>query len=365
MKKLYVGLDVHKKFCQAVVMTESGDVIKREKIRTCMDDIVEFFRDLPPSVVAVESSGLVEPVYNWITGAKSEHGSSGNGHVVKVSHPLKTRAIASARIKTDKIDAEILANLARTDLLPESYIPPMDIRELRDLCRERANYVRERAKWKTRLKAELARLGISPPIDDIFTDAGMRWLTSIAEKLRTNKSEKILNMISTIKFESMIIKRIDERIESAAAGNKYIRILKSIKGIGTYSASLIYSGIGDINRFPTPEHLCSYAGLVPSTHQSGNTIRHGRITKNGSKYLRWILTECVKVHINKCDSSITGFYRRLRRSKGTQKATVAAARKLLLAIYWMMKEGREFEPFPDIPKGTKRQNSEQRTANSE
>ena len=173
MKKLYVGLDVHKKFCQAVVMTESGDVIKREKIRTCMDDIVEFFRALPPSVVAVESSGLVEPVYNWITGAKSEHGSSGNGHVVKVSHPLKTRAIASARIKTDKIDAEILANLARTDLLPESYIPPMDIRELRDLCRERANYVRERAKWKTRLKAELARLGISPPIDDIFTDAGM------------------------------------------------------------------------------------------------------------------------------------------------------------------------------------------------
>lgn len=122
----------------------------------------------------------------------------------------------------------------------------------------------------------------------------------------------------------------------------------TIPGIGYYSALLIVSEIGDINRFPDSYHLCSYAGLVPSTHSSSGITYHGSITKTGSKYLRWVMIECVRAHIrNYKNTSITKFYERLakRRSKGSSKAVVvvaAAASKLLKTVYWIMKERRAY-----------------------
>jgi transposase len=120
-------------------------------------------------------------------------------------------------------------------------------------------------------------------------------------------------------------------------------LLMTIPGIGYYSALLIVSEIGDINRFPDSYHLCSYAGLVPSTHSSGGITYHGSIAKRGSKYLRWIMLECAHVHIrtNK-NSNITQFYTRLAKIKGNSKAAVAAASKLLKVVYWVMKEKRKY-----------------------
>jgi transposase len=108
----------------------------------------------------------------------------------------------------------------------------------------------------------------------------------------------------------------------------------TIPGIGHYSALLIVSEIGDINRFPDSYHLCSYVGLVPSTHSSGGITYHGSITKTGSKYLRWILLECVHVHIrtNK-HSNVARFYERLVKRKGSSIAAVAAAAKLLKVAF--------------------------------
>ena len=123
-------------------------------------------------------------------------------------------------------------------------------------------------------------------------------------------------------------------------------LLMTIPSIGYYSALLIVSEIGDINRFPDSHHLCSYAaGLIPSTHSSGGIITyHGNITKRGSKYMRWIMLECVHVHIirtNKNSNNISQFYTRLAKSKGNSKAAVAAASKLLRIIYCVMKQKKE------------------------
>ena len=121
------------------------------------------------------------------------------------------------------------------------------------------------------------------------------------------------------------------------------RLLMTILGIGYYSALLIVSEIGDINRFPDSYHLCSYAGLVPSTHSSGGITYHGSITKRGSKYLRWIMLECAYAHIRTDKkSNITQFYTRLAKIKGNSKAAVAAASKLLKVVYWVMKEKRKY-----------------------
>jgi len=107
--------------------------------------------------------------------------------------------------------------------------------------------------------------------------------------------------------------------------------------VGYYTALLTKSEIGDINRFSDGDKLCSYAGLVPSTHASGGTIRHGSITKQGSRWLRWAMVEAAKTHVHKYDSAITKAYHRIAERGGKNVATVAAARKLLLCCHAVLK----------------------------
>ena len=139
------------------------------------------------------------------------------------------------------------------------------------------------------------------------------------------------------------INTVSKKILLLAQEDEMARLLMTVPGIGYYSALLIVSEVGDINRFPDSYHLCSYAGLIPSTHSSGGITYHGSITKRGSKYLRWIMLECVHVHIRTNKSSnITQFYTRLAKTKGSSKAAVAAASKLLKVVYWVMKEKRKY-----------------------
>jgi transposase len=126
--------------------------------------------------------------------------------------------------------------------------------------------------------------------------------------------------------------------------NATTKLLMTIPGIGYYSALLVMSEIGDINRFSDSSHLCSYVGLVPSTRSSGGITHYGQITKTGSKYLRWIMIECTRSHVryNK-KSNVTTFYNKLVKNKGSSsKAIVAASCKLLKIVYWVMKEKREY-----------------------
>ena len=138
-------------------------------------------------------------------------------------------------------------------------------------------------------------------------------------------------------------KKVSKEIQSRAEKEDVTKLLVTIPGIGYYSALPILSEIGDINRFPDSYHLCSYAGLVLTTHSSGGITYHGAITKTGSKHLRWIMIECVYAHMRiSKNSNITRFYTRLTKRKGNSKAVVAPASKLLKVVYWVMKEKREY-----------------------
>ncbi|RMF89861.1 MAG: IS110 family transposase [Methanobacteriota archaeon] len=318
-------MDVHKGFSHAIVMTETGEVLKEGRIETSSEGMKGFFQGLPPSRIAMESTRAWEPVYEALTEL---------GHDVRLSHPMKTKAIAYAKVKTDKVDARTLADLLRANLLPQSYVPPKEIRNLRNICRERSHIVGDRTRWKNRLRAELGRRGIKPPFKNLYNRDAKSWLKS----LKIRKLDRILSFIEFLDFK---VQEIDQHLHEYIKSIPEIKILTTIPGVGAYSAAVIYSEIGEIERFPTSEKLCAYAGLVPSTHQSGSHAYHGRITKEGSRYLRWILVECAQIHVAKFDTRVTRFHNRLKYRVGKQKAVVASARKLCKIIFWMLtcKEG--------------------------
>ena len=324
----YAGVDLHKNFCQTIICTREGELIKEGRIRTEKEDIEEFFSDLEDLEIAFEASGNYEYFYDLLESL---------GHKVVLAHPLKTRMIAESRVKTDKVDAKTLAELLRGGFLPTSYVPTKEIRELRHLVRHRIALGRFRARVKTQIKTELRRKNIKyPDGGGIFTGKGKKWLRS----LKNTVIDSYLAIYEVLEKE---IKEAESRIEKAGKEYEEVKLLTGIKGIGVYSALIIFSEIGDGSRFPTEEKAFSYAGLVPRVHQSGEESYYGRITKEGSKYLRWILVEAARVHVQWCpDSKITKHYNKIKRKRGENIAAVAAARKLLQVIYHMLKNNEEF-----------------------
>ena len=139
----------------------------------------------------------------------------------------------------------------------------------------------------------------------------------------------------------MQIRGVSEKIRSLAREKEDAMLLTTIPGVGYYNALLLVAEIGDVNRFPDSERLCSYARLVPSVSRSGSKTVYGPITKEGSKWIRWALVQSVHAHIRQ-DTGLSRFYHRLARKKGKQIATVANARKMLKVVYWMLKNREEF-----------------------
>lgn len=324
----YAGLDIHRTFCQATVMAEDGSIVKTGKFPSNREGLREFMADIGEAKVVIEATGVWEHLYDLL---------EEEGYDVTLSHPLETKAIAHAKVKTDKVDSRILAHLLRADLVPSSYIPPKEVRELRKLVRHRLFLVRLSTKLKNSTYGEIMRRGVEYETGKVFTDEGRQWLSTLG-MYRVDANLRLLEAVEEQ------IGGINEKIKDTAMSSSQARLLTSIPGIGPYSALLILAEIGDIGRFPDSEKLCGYAGLVPSTHQSGSVVKHGPITKEGSRYLRWILVESVHIHVRYCDSYLTRFFHKLERKKGKKVATVATARKMLKAIWWMLTTGQEFNP---------------------
>jgi len=327
--KVYVGLDVHKEFCQACVMNESGRVISNSRFSSTKTGLDSFLKQFEDAKFVLESTGIWEFIYEGI---------EERGFEVVLAHPLKVRAIAEARVKTDKVDAQTLAHLLRADLIPRSHVPPRDIRNLRQLVRQRAYLVRHTTSLKNRIHAELLRHGVRRPgdIKSAFTKGHVQWMRS----LRIPTIESNLNCLEGIQSQ---IENLNSLLLDEFNSRKEAQLIATIPGVGYYGALLILAEIDDVHRFSHPNKLCAYAGLVPKVHQSASSVWHGRINKDGSKYLRWILTEAVHSHIRFCpESNLSRFYSRVAKRRNDQKAVVATAKKLLCTIYWMLKREERY-----------------------
>ena len=322
----YVGLDIHKEFCVATEMDEEGNIIRDGRIETSREAIEEFFSSVERGKVAIESTGIWDYIYEILDVLGLE---------VKLVNPVKARAIAAAKIKTDKVDATILAHLLRSNLIPEVYIGNREMRELKRLINERLLMKKIGNQIKNRIRSELLRRGIRPEMN-IFTKKGEQYLRA----LRINSIIRELRVLESVEKE---IHSIDEELLEYYENNEDAQLLATIPGVGYYTALTLAAVIGDINRFPSSERLSSYFGLVPSTKQSANTVYRGPITKEGSSTVRWLLIQCAWVHVTHCtDSFLTKFYQRIAKKKGKRKAIVAMARKMTRVIYWMLKTK---EPF--------------------
>jgi len=328
MNMLYVGIDLHKEKVYGVVIDEKGNVIKEGKFSNTKEEFQKFLKGIKNAIMAIESTGFTLPAYDFL---------EEKGYRVRIAHPLKTRAIAEAKIKTDKIDARILAHLLRGDLLPTSYIPKKDMRAIKEMVRHRAYMMKFRTSLKNKIYAELAKRWIKSE-RNIFTKKGIDWLRSLG-------IESINKYLDVMEILNEKITEISLKIKEISKENEDAKLLMSIPGINYYSAMLILAEIGDVKRFSDSHKLCAYAGLVPSTHQSGNERYYGHIIKQGSKWLRWILIQCVHVHI-KYDTHLTRFYKRVAARRGKKIAIVATASKMLRVIYQILINKEEFKPFP-------------------
>jgi transposase len=324
MSSLVCGLDIHKNSVYATVMSYGGEVVEKRKLPN--DEVANFLGRYPIDKVAMESSTSIVPIYRALRE---------KGYTILVSHPKKTRLIAESRIKTDRVDNWAVTELARLNALPLSYVPPDDIAALREKVRRRAYLVRMRSKLKVKIRAQLTINGIQPPAEHgLFTGKGVEWL----HRLQLEAVESYLPIISTLTVQ---IGKLSKELQAMAPQDDEMRLLMTIPGVGYYSALLIKSEIGDISRFPDGEKLCSYAGLVPSVSSSGAHTRRGSITKEGSSWLRWIMVECVHTHI-KYDTSITRSYHAIAERKGKPVAKVAAARRLLMCCYSVLRNRRPY-----------------------
>jgi transposase len=185
-----------------------------------------------------------------------------------------------------------------------------------------------------KIKSFLTYEGIRWPTDhDLFTKSGVAFLHG----LNLAPVESYLRIMCV--FE---IKILSNELKGLAEENEEVKLLMSIPGIGYYSALLVKSEIGDVSRFPFGEKLCSYAGLVSSTYASGGVVSHGRITKEGSKWLHWVIIEVAQVHVNKYDTAITRAYQCIAGRRGKKAAKIAVARKLLLCCFSVLKNKRPF-----------------------
>ncbi len=333
----YVGIDFHKRNTYVTRVDEEGNIVQQENLKNEPRILEDFVHSL-----SEEDKVVLEATGNWYHFYELVEESALS---VTLSHPAKTKAIASARIKTDKIDAAMLAHLLRCDLIPASYLPKKEVRDVREILRYRASLVRINTSIKNKTHAILSKNGLTCSYSNIFGKKAISWLSSLC--LRPCYRQSLDGYIAVAVVLKEELKRVEDEIKRLVEEDSRALLLMSMPGISYYSALLVLSEIGEIERFPSSSQLCSYAGLVPSVYSSGGVTRMGRITKTGSTYLRWILVENA-MHAIKGSCRFESLYRRVAYRSGKNAAKTAVARKMLACIYHMLKKNEVFRDIKQV-----------------
>jgi transposase len=328
---VYVGIDVHRKRSQVAVINQDGEVLANRNVPNGVQPILGVIGGLPPGTPAAFEAAFG---WGWLVELLEDYGFA--PHLV---HPLQCKAIASARLKNDKVDAAILAQLLRADLLPEAWIAPPAVRQLRALLRHRAQLVRLRTLLRNRIHAVLADHGQDRP-GGCWSGPGRRWLAAL--ELPAASREVIEDGLALIDALQVPIDRLDWEIHQRARAEPAVKVLTQLPGVGPFTALVILAEVGDISRFGSARKLAAWAGLTPTVRGSDRTVRHGHISKQGSTWLRWILCEAAQTAKRHPDFAPT--YQAIARRRGKKIATTAIARKLLTRAYHLLTDAQITTP---------------------
>lgn len=328
----YIGIDQHKRFSQAAVMDEDGKLLNQCKLHHDNPNVIrEYMRRWPNGAAALEATRN----WDWLYEILEEELAD-----VKLSHPSRTRLIAEAKIKTDKVDAKVLAHLLRTGFLPEAYAPDRQVRDGRELHRYRIRLVRLQTMLKNRIHALLDRQNIQHGFTDLFGKKGREFLESLV--LRPPYDLELPSMLRLLDSLAAELRLAMREIRRALREDARAALLMTVPGIGEVTAFLILYEVGDFNRFRDAGHFASYCALVPGTRQSADRIYHGHTGRNGNLHLKWAFVEAAhsaKQH----DPMLAALYGRLSRKKGGGKAMVAVAHKLAISVFHVLKNGEAYK----------------------
>jgi transposase len=331
----YAGVDLGKRHSHVKVITADRKVVENVKIENDQKTFLRTFEKYKGDIdVVCEASSnafwlvdTLEPVVRSI----------------QVGHTSKIRWIAEARIKTDKLDAGILAELRRADLFPSICVPPKRIRELRELVRGQIRMRRQTVRCRNQVHGLLCRQGISYKRGEV-TGSKLAELVREADVPRPARiaAESILRVEKAIGEE---VKHLQASIQEELKGEpellKLVELLESIPGVGFFSALLFVVELWDISRFRDGAHLAGYIGFVPSTHQTGQTMRHGRMTRQGNVLVRWVLVQDAWA-ATRNHSFFSRRYEHYKTKKGTSRAIVPVARALLDTIHRVWTEKKSY-----------------------
>jgi transposase len=323
-----VGIDLHRKRSHVAVIDDQGRELRSRRIINDGQTILALLAEIDGDCrVALEAT------YGWEWLADLLQDA---GYELHLAHPLRTKAIASARVKTDAVDARTLAHLLRADLLPEAYIAPRELRDLRDLLRQRVVLTHMRSALKNRIHALIARQGVQHAHADLFGAGGRRFLEEL--ELRPQPRQRLETLLRLIADFDREIDALAREIDARAKHDPRVDVLCQIYGIGRYLGMLIVAEIGDIERFPTARHLCAWAGLTPTVRSSDAKARLGHISHLGSRALRWALVEAAQKAVQG-GGPLRADFERIAKRRGRKIAKVAVARKILTLCYYGLRDG--------------------------
>ena len=328
-----IGMDVHRSFAQIAVV-EDGLVRDEGKIGVRPEDLRKWAQEFlePDDEIALEATTNSDAIATMLRDAVTR---------VVVSNPRKTRAIAEAKVKTDKVDARILAQLLAADFLPETWVADDQTRRRRRLVARRVHLVRQRTRLKNQVHAILSRnLVPTCPHADLFGGVGRRWLAQQA--LPADEQRSVDALLRQIDFHGDELAEVEHDIAVDAIDDAVIARLMTVPGINVTVAMSIVAAVGNFGRFESPDRLVSYLGLNPRVSQSGNRpATHGRITKAGRAQARGMMVEAA-FSASRAPGPLRAFHRRIKARRGWQIATVATARKMTVLCWHLITKEEDY-----------------------
>ena len=333
MYPFYLGIDLHLKRTYVVLMDAEGEVIDERRLLNA--EMAGYLEQHVPQ----ETYAVMEATRNWpfMYDMLSEHVER-----VELAHPKEVKAIANAAVKTDRIDAGVLAHLARMNYLPTAYAAPKEVRDLRLYTRHRSWLIGHRTQAKNRIQAVLSSYNLASPVSDLYGVKGREFLEEVLEELRPAARRVITDNLTLIDRLDEQIKELEQEIPLTKEQAHSIKLLMSMPGVGKVTALTILAEIGHISRFNSSKALCNWAGLTPRVRKSDAIVRHGKISKQGSSHLRSAMGQAAMV-ASRFSPRWYRVYERLAKRCGKRGARVAVARRLLTVIYYMLKRDRPYE----------------------
>ncbi|MEU2167891.1 IS110 family transposase [Micromonospora chersina] len=322
----FVGIDLHRRRSVIVRTTTDGELLESVRIVNDPDRLTEVIARAGevPEVV-------LEATYGWYWAVDALQATGARVHL---AHPLGVKAFAYRRVKNDVRDAIDLADLLRMGRLPEAWIAPPATRELRELVRHRAKLVTLRSHAKAEIHAVLAKCGIQVLMSDLFGVAG----TDLLGKLQlpapyAARIASLRRLMELLDFEIDVFARLTR---GRLARDPGYRAVQAIPGIGPILGAVFVAEIGDVTRFTTAPQLTSWAGLTPKHHESDTHVHRGRITKQGSRLVRWAAVESVQLLPK--TTTVGQFRDRVAGRRGRNIGVVAAARRQLEYVYYALRD---------------------------